>query len=83
MEEVGFEKIRKQLAILSELRIVLLDGHCISGVQSQPWLEDLDLGNAQTLQIVELDLSRNILEEWASVVGICTHLKCLKTLKIK
>lgn len=88
VEEVGFEKIRKQLAMLSELRIVLLDGHCIGGVQSRQLenLEtkhDFDQAHGQMLQIVELDLSRNLLEEWASVVDICSGLKRLKILKVK
>lgn len=83
VEEIGFEKVRKQMAMLSELRIVLLDGLCINGVKSRPRLENFDLIKDQTLRIVELDLSRNLLEEWATVVGICTDLKCLKTLKVK
>ena len=32
VEEVGFEKINRQLASLHELRIVILDGLCIHGI---------------------------------------------------
>ncbi len=37
----------------------------------------------QQLKIVELDISRNLLEKWADVVGICAALKSLKSLKVE
>ena len=75
VEEVGFEKIRQQLAELQELRIVVLDGACIATVES-----DLD---KQDLEIVELDLSRNLLESWSDVLLICSSLQHLQLLKLE
>ena len=75
MEEVGFEKIRQQLAELQELRIVVLDGACIAEVES-----DLE---KQNLKIIELDLSRNLLEDWSEITAICKSLSCLKSLKLE
>lgn len=75
MEEVGFEKIRRQLAELQELRIVLLDGACIAAVDS-----DLD---KQELKIVELDLSRNLLESCDEVVALCDTLPKLQSLRLE
>ena len=75
MEEVGFEKIRQQLAELQELRVVVLDGACIAEVES-----DLD---KQNLKIIELDLSRNLLEDWREITAICKSLHYLKSLKLE
>ena len=75
VEEVGFEKIRQQLAELQELRIVVLDGACIATVE-----RDLD---KQDLKIVELDLSRNLLESWYDVMLICSSLQHLQILKLE
>ena len=75
VEEVGFEKIRQQLAELQELRIVVLDGACIAYVDS-----DLDKRN---LKIVELDLSRNLLESWCDITAICNSLDFLRRLRLE
>lgn len=87
VEEVGFDKIRKQLAELQELKIVLLDGLQLAGVLSHG-------GNAEQIQpacreieetcpkIIELDLGRNLLNRWSDVASICSSLKRLKTLKL-
>lgn len=89
VEEVGFDKIRKQLAELQELRIVLLDGMRIAGVLSsyeQPASEVLEAakGIATTCpKIEELDLSRSLLCSWRHVWDICNSLKELKKLKVK
>jgi len=37
VEEVGFEKIKQQLAAFQELRIVLLDGLCVAGLGNTAW----------------------------------------------
>ncbi|KAE8361182.1 hypothetical protein BDV27DRAFT_31415 [Aspergillus caelatus] len=87
VEEVGFDKIRKQLAELQELKIVLLDGLLVAGVlahegsieQIQPVCKEIE----QTCpKIIELDLSRNLLNRWRDVASICDSLKRLKTLKL-
>ena len=92
VEEVGFEKIRKQLAELQELRIVLLDGLRIAGLSAQPWslssgdaewLDELDHIAKACPSITELDLSRNLLESWIDVVGICRALPNLRVLKLR
>ena len=75
MEEVGFEKIRQQLAELQELQIVVLDGACIALVES-----DVE---KQNLKIIELDLSRNLLEDWHEITAICKSLRYLKSLKLE
>ncbi|KAJ5762232.1 uncharacterized protein N7511_005614 [Penicillium nucicola] len=86
VEEVGFDKIRKQLAELKELRIVLLDGLLIAGV-SPSYDQVQDQGAAQKIaetcpKIIELDLSRSLLSGWRDVWEICNQLKHLKRLKL-
>ena len=75
VEEVGFDKIRRQLAELQELRIVVLDGACIATVES-----DLD---GQNLKIIELDLSRNLFESWHDIAAICNSLVNLQSLRLE
>ncbi|KAJ5297671.1 hypothetical protein PENANT_c005G06601 [Penicillium antarcticum] len=86
VEEVGFDKIRKQLAELKELRIVLLDGLLIAGVlPSYDQVQDQDAAQkiAETCpKIIELDLSRSLLSRWRDVWEICNQLKHLKRLKL-
>ena len=91
VEEVGFEKVRRQLAALHELRIVLLDGLCMGGVLACPrsaasdaaWLREIEEIGKTCPKIVELDLSRNLIEQWEDVAGICTALVFLRSLKVK
>jgi hypothetical protein len=89
VEEVGFDKIRKQLAELQELRIVLLDGLQIAGVLSSYYQPqdpvDQSVGSiaATCPQITELDLSRSLLTSWRNVWQICSQLKKLRKLKVK
>ena len=92
VEEVGFDKIRRQRAILQELQTVLLDGLYLAGLESNPWPKDRDhnywLQQIKKLtevcpKIVELDLSRNLIENWMDVVGICKALPMLRSLKLK
>ena len=92
VEEVGFDKIRKQLADLKELKIVILDGLCmarpetslrarenITGLEAWPTgLTDIkDVCN----KVIELDLSRNLFEEWREIASICEQLEKLKSLR--
>lgn len=90
VEEVGFEKIRQQLARLHELQIILLDGLRIAGVLSDAkaqqwprWLEELERIEESCPEITDLDLSRNLIETWAEIEGVCTALPKLKSLRIK
>lgn len=75
VEEVGFEKIRRQLAELQELRVVVLDGACIATVDS-----NLD---QQNLKIIELDLSRNLFEHWYEFIVVCNSLHSLQSLRLE
>lgn len=98
VEEVGFDKINRQLAALQELKIVVLDGLCVAGVNDSPQeAEEIVTGSTQlsaywsfveglkpkNLSIVELDLSRNLLETWIDVIGICGALKFVVALELK
>lgn len=88
VEEVGFEKIRKQLATLHELQIVILDELCIQGLLPQngdPGQRDDELRKIASTcpKVAELDLSRNLFRRWREVEDICSQLKFLKSLKLK
>ena len=89
-EEVGFDKIRRQLAALQDLIIVILDGTCIFGLRAR--LDDdmkgaLDTGIKEVSQICpsirQLDLSRNLLEHWVDVAAICRPLSSLSSLNLR
>ncbi|KAF2856107.1 tubulin-specific chaperone-like protein E [Plenodomus tracheiphilus IPT5] len=85
-EEVGFDKIRKQLAQLSELKIIILDGLCMwrPEARGERWMaggEKTDVREACP-KATELDLSRNLFEEWREVAGICEQLDRLGSLRV-
>lgn len=77
-EEVGFDKIRAQLAQLNELKIVLVDGLRISSAET-PDKKIKDV----CPKIVELDLSRNLFPSIREIMQICNELDNLKLLKLK
>ncbi|BCS24432.1 putative tubulin-specific chaperone [Aspergillus puulaauensis] len=86
-EEVGFDKIRKQLAELEELKIVLIDALRVTGVLAQEasraQIEEACGEIERTCpKIVELDLSWNLLTAWRDVASICGPLKRLKLLRL-
>ena len=88
VEEVGFDKIRKQLAALQELRIVLLDGLCLAGIlphaAEREELEKALMEIQRTCpKITGLDLGRNLLTSWTEIQGVCDQLESLKVLKLK
>ena len=94
VEEVGFDKIRKQLSELSELKILILDGLRMSrsiaslrerqktgGSDLDAWPAGLtDIRDASS-KATELDVSRNLFEEWRGVASICEQLEKLKSLR--
>lgn len=98
VEEVGFDKIRRQLADLQELRVVILDSMRLSrpiplplrislaaaADVHQSGLDEL-LHDAQATcpRITELDLSRNLLEQWVEVLSIYCQLDHLRSLRVE
>lgn len=83
VEEVGFEKIRKQQAELQKLRVVLLDGLCIGddGMKRRPSAVAQGVADACP-DCIELDLSRNLFEDWSEILDIITQLPKLTRLVI-
>lgn len=89
VEEVGFDKIRRQLAQIQQLRIVLLDGLRVVGVL--PYYDQTVVADSSARReiqetcpkITELDLSRSLLSRWLDVWDICDQLKQLRRLKLK
>lgn len=78
VEEVGFDKIRRQLAQLHELKIVLVDGLRVETAENgSEKIEEV------CPKIVELDLSRNLFEDCKEIEIICQKLKHLKSLRLK
>lgn len=86
-EEIGFDKIRRQLAQLSELRIIILDGLCMHRPEARgmKWMEDGEKDDVKNAcpKAVELDLSRNLFEEWREVAAICEQLPGLRGLRVE
>ncbi|KAM0287712.1 hypothetical protein ACHAQH_000243 [Verticillium albo-atrum] len=79
-EEVGFDKIRRQLSKVDELKIVILDGMRIAW---DVMFEDGGRGVKDTSPLIfELDLSRNLFESFGTVVRICRELEGLKSLRL-
>lgn len=76
--EVGFDKIRAQLAQLDELKIVLVDGMRIVKAETEgKKIRDI------CPRISELDLSRNLFQSCGEIIRICTELDNLKSLRLK
>lgn len=86
-EEVGFDKIRRKLAQLNELKIVILDGMRVSSAYALASTSDQDSGRRRIKdacpKVTELDLSRNLFSRFGTVVEICSELSALNNLKIK
>ncbi|KAJ4380494.1 hypothetical protein N0V86_003849 [Didymella sp. IMI 355093] len=90
-EEVGFDKIRKRLAQLEELKYVILDGlrmwrpEVRQIARSNGELEwpqgHVDIKDACP-KTYELDLSRNLFEDWREIAAICEQLDRLRSLRV-
>lgn len=76
--EVGFDKIRAQLAQLSELKIVIVDGMKVVKAET----EDKKIREVCP-KIVELDLSRNLFQSWEEIIKISAELDNLKSLTLR
>ncbi|EPE08919.1 tubulin-specific chaperone e [Ophiostoma piceae UAMH 11346] len=79
-EEVGFDKVRRQLAQIETLKVVILDGVCVLRVADK----DKEAESIRDVcpSITDLDLSRNLFTEFATVVDICRELPNLRNLRI-
>lgn len=88
-EEVGFDKIRKQLAQLEELKIIILDGLCMwrpdarMNQGNNGWVEGQTDIKDVCPKAFELDLSRNLFEEWREIASICEQLERLTHLRVE
>ncbi|EDN03638.1 predicted protein [Histoplasma mississippiense (nom. inval.)] len=81
VEEVGFEKIRRLLAELQELRIVLLDGMRVYGVLARGNRFD-EIGENITLDgISELALDETLME-WKEVAAVSKQFPSLRSLSV-
>ncbi|KIW95216.1 uncharacterized protein Z519_03800 [Cladophialophora bantiana CBS 173.52] len=86
VEEVGFERIQKQLSVLTDLKIVLVDELVVSGIArrgaSKQHIRNAQLEVERTCpNIVELDLGWNVIETWRDIVDMCIPFRKLKILK--
>lgn len=91
-EEIGFEKVAAQQALLGELRVVILDGLLVAGMTAGEddalldgfaWNRLVDEVGKTCGNISELDLSRNPIGSWKSVLGICQGLLKLRKLVLE
>jgi tubulin-specific chaperone E len=78
VEEVGFEKITRQLAQLGELTTVIVDGLRINKAETA-----ISKIRETCPKIINLDLSRNLFKKFEDVGDICVELDNLRTLKLK
>jgi len=66
---------------------VILDGlgMCRPEVRGKGWIEGRGKGDVagQCPKAVELDLSRNVFEEWREVASICGELSRLRGLRVE
>ncbi len=82
-QEIGFDKIRREQAQLSELKIVILDGvqvafpYAPDSQEKTPSIQDI------CPKVTDLDVSRNLFTQFGTVVEICSELKHLRTLRVK
>ncbi|KAF1816993.1 tubulin-specific chaperone E [Eremomyces bilateralis CBS 781.70] len=86
-EEIGFDKIRKQLADFHELKVVILDGLGVSQLSRRredggAVVEGAARVRETCPKILELELSRNLFEDWAEVTSVCEELDRLRSLRI-
>lgn len=78
-EEMGFDKIRRKLAQVKELKIVILDGMRIDRAHDEG---DGRIGDICP-SVTQLDISRNLFHDMDAVLQICSELPNLRTLRLK
>ncbi|MBE3047815.1 hypothetical protein IMZ48_35955 [Candidatus Bathyarchaeota archaeon] len=79
VEEVGFDKIRRQLARVGDLKIVILDAMRIGFAVGEG-----EGGVRETCpRITELDLSHSLFVDFETPVRVCGELRELKSIRLK
>jgi tubulin-specific chaperone E len=78
-QEMGFDKIRRKLAQVKELKIVILDGMRINTPTSG---EDASIVETCP-SIKQLDMSMNLFESLDTVETICGELPALRVLRLR
>ena len=78
-EEVGFNKVRRQMAQLDELKIAILDGVHMAYAHREGEQSAAEVSP----KLSHIDLSRNLFRDLGPVVEICRGLPSLKKLAIK
>ncbi|RMZ80430.1 hypothetical protein DV737_g2985, partial [Chaetothyriales sp. CBS 132003] len=86
VEEIGFDKVQRQLGHFEALHIVLLDGLQVTGLTRQDASRETRDAAAQEFaatcpNIHELDLGWNLIEDWQDIADICKYLAKLHILK--
>ena len=76
VQEIGFDEMRRQLAVSipKNGRIVDLDGLRIQCGGDGKFQDELNRIKIRGLFITDLNLSRNLLEEWSYVLDLCSAL---------
>ncbi|KAK5657116.1 hypothetical protein OQA88_3644 [Cercophora sp. LCS_1] len=83
-EEVGFDKIRRKQAQLAELKNVFVDGARVAYASPPADSGVTEQAISQVCpKVVELDISRNLFDQFGTVVDICSELKALEVLRVK
>ncbi|KAL8736158.1 MAG: hypothetical protein Q9166_000313 [cf. Caloplaca sp. 2 TL-2023] len=87
VDEVGFDAISKKQSAWTELTTVSLDGLRIDSRYQEPLRSEQDYQCIQQvlprgLKWRELDLSRNLFDEWNDIKNVCTFLPELRVLKV-
>ncbi|KAM3451253.1 hypothetical protein NHJ6243_009635 [Beauveria neobassiana] len=77
-EDVGFDKVRRQMARLDELKMAILDGvhMAFARQEGEPLVAQI------SPKLSHIDISRNLFENLGPVVDICKDLPALKKLAI-
>ncbi|CAO3577068.1 unnamed protein product [Absidia cylindrospora] len=76
VENVGFDKIQKEQSQLSDLKVVgLSDMNIVTDGEDQAITK-------ANLSIEDIDLSKNLINDWTTVASITSQLPCLSMLRL-
>lgn len=83
VEEVGFDKIKRQQANLRGLKVIVLDGMRIGSTLAANISSNVAAGVAEYCpSCTRLDISRNLLESWDEISAIIEQLPALTELHV-